>query len=258
MRDGEQLILSCGKSAFKLSPSTPFYTLDGHLDTYLFAVESLAESYVKIVLPDLKQQDAFEQIFIDRGLLKEGLAAAAGDELGSAAVEGSVAASASLKDAVDSHTSGPAKEGWSAPEALKSATASASSATQTAGEYTHKAAEALGSLAEAAGAGAASYIRQGAAATGLFEGEKSEARKTAESVVDGVASAGSGAGQGLVHRLDCHCRAKRRSGSPTYTVHPKTGRTKSSSTMRGRKCSKWLPIPGIRSRTSVAWRATPS
>lgn len=157
---------------------------------------TLKNAYVKVALPVEAERDDFEQTLLDAGLLKEGFPAA-GDELGRGIAESSAGVASSIQSSAAQHTQGDRKEPMHVPKTLEALASQASSATQQAQDFTHKAAETIGHYAEVAGATTASYVKQGLQKTGWFEGEKSEARQTAENVAEGFSNAGTGIAQGF-------------------------------------------------------------
>jgi hypothetical protein len=190
--DTNTLLFSCGKTVFQAEIA---YTLVEQPRTYVFNT-TLENAYIKLVLPAEAERDDFEQTLLDAGLLKEGFPAA-GDELGRGIAEGSAALASSIQSSAAQHTQGEPKEPMHVPKTLKALASQASSATQQAQDFTHKAAETIGHYAEIAGATTASYMKQGLQKSGWFEGQKSEARQTAENVAEGFSNAGNGIAQGF-------------------------------------------------------------
>jgi len=88
----KQLKLVCGTSAFSLDPKSPFYTNTESQRIYIFQPFLSATEkpgfYVKVLLPEAiqedgsaaqKQRDEFEEILVQKGFLKEGIAAMAAE-----------------------------------------------------------------------------------------------------------------------------------------------------------------------------------
>jgi len=209
------IMLSVGKAAFPLFKTTLFGTLADDERVYLFAPEmgGHMSGYGKITLPEgvtepgselAQLQAKFEQVLIDQGLLKEGMAAGA-DELGKSVRYDSATFAQRLRErtALFLSRNPPANEpAAEAPDAQSMASASASG-TQSMAMKARSFSTAVSSAASQAGTWFADHLIP----TTSTQTEKLASLSAApDSVADGVVGAsaegnaaledGSGTGAG--------------------------------------------------------------
>ncbi|KAH9943581.1 hypothetical protein B0H21DRAFT_779706 [Amylocystis lapponica] len=159
--DLPDLTLTVGKAAFPLFKTTLFGTLASDDRAYVFTPElgGRESGYVKITLPGgvkeagcelAKLQTQFEQVLIDRGFLKEGMAAAA-DELGKSVRDDSASVAQRVRGRTASFLTRnpPTSEPAVVPQ---SAASSSASGTQSIATRARSLSNAVSSAASQAGA----------------------------------------------------------------------------------------------------------
>jgi hypothetical protein len=160
----DTLALSVGSAAFALDRATPFGTISGDVNTYVFQPSGVPGfvppptlsgtlliidcRHVKLVLPPdaTGEQDKFESALIRFGLLKSGLSAHT-DELARSAEESALAASTRVTTAADAYVH--AQPATTHPVAIDP---SWHAAVDDAAQRVHDAADTTGAAADGVGA----------------------------------------------------------------------------------------------------------